>query len=392
MKKRFGWFTLVCALLMAFPLACSAQGDCLTVAELRENAPDRWQQTYSTQWRTVAIDADIRLPAVDKFPVLLLGGGMKQPDLAAEENGWDSMRLRGDYELICSQKGTEYPKSVNGVRLNRDLQAEGSWRDGFAPQNRYVPMSDITFGEISEMIRTELERFGCDPTAYELTHPERVWAQHMYQYGRKKDMLPGEMFMECLTNVQGIPILGHILTAVQDPRGEGGDYGELSFKPRLSACYNGYAGRLTSLFISKTEVRQTLAADVPLCPVSQVIAALEPEIEAGHIRKIYELRLGYVLFNQPGAYRTKGLTAKQAGAESHAAEYYAKPMWQVSCLWVDSPRGKLRETADYTDDERNSLDHRLLMVDAQTGELVQFSTAKDRCAFKGFLSWEDVNQ
>ncbi|MEG2253090.1 MAG: hypothetical protein RSC98_08620, partial [Clostridia bacterium] len=65
---------------------------------------------------------------------------------------------------------------------------------------------------------------------------------------------------------------------------------------------------------------------------------------------------------------------------------------QINCLWVKSPSGKLRETASYTTDERNTLDYYQLLVDAQTGELIQESTAYDRCEYKGFLSWENVSK
>lgn len=67
-------------------------------------------------------------------------------------------------------------------------------------------------------------------------------------------------------------------------------------------------------------------------------------------------------------------------------------MWQVNCLYTRSGNDKLRETASYTDDERNTLDYYQLLVDAQTGELVEESTAYDRCEYKGFISWEDVGK
>ena len=95
------------------------------------------------------------------------------------------------------------------------------------------------------------------------------------------------------------------------------------------------------------------------------------------------MQLGYVLYNEPGVYRT--------GKEPlHEQTYCAKPMWRVNCLWVDNPRGELRETASYTEDERNSLDYRQLLADAQTGALVVQSDEKDRCAFPGFTAWEDA--
>ena len=85
-------------------------------------------------------------------------------------------------------------------------------------------------------------------------------------------------------------------------------------------------------------------------------------------------------------------TEKETEALYRDVTYYAKPMWKINCLYVSNPRAKLAETASYTDDERNSLDYLQLLVDAQTGELIGESSAKDRAEFKGFLSWEDVKQ
>lgn len=112
----------------------------------------------------------------------------------------------------------------------------------------------------------------------------------------------------------------------------------------------------------------------------------------GRLRKIYEIELGYVLYNEPNAYHARHETEKETEALYRDVTYYAKPMWKINCLYVSNPRAKLAETASYTDDERNSLDYLQLLVDAQTGELIGESSAKDRAEFKGFLSWEDVKQ
>lgn len=128
------------------------------------------------------------------------------------------------------------------------------------------------------------------------------------------------------------------------------------------------------------------------------------EVLNGHIRKIFEIELGYVMFNQPGVYHQQkepmieGRNTREELEnnkfsrldERSAARYYVKPMWRVNCLWVDSASGSLRDISSYTDDERNTLDYCQLLIDAQTGELVMESQAQDRCEFKGFISWDEV--
>lgn len=103
-----------------------------------------------------------------------------------------------------------------------------------------------------------------------------------------------------------------------------------------------------------------------------------------------------MLYNQPGVYRTTGTTVGGSRKESEAyqayqnARYYVKPVWQVNCLYVESATGQLRDGSSYTDDERNSIDYYQLLIDAQTGEMIQQSNRQDRCEFTGFLSWKDV--
>jgi hypothetical protein len=279
------------------------------------------------------------------------------------------------------------------------------YNSGFAPGNTYLPMSDTTFGEVCGLVEREITRAGYDASAFDFRQPVRLSVSHMFYYGYKRDALPGGISFEFRSRVEGIPVLSHIYSAVIDHYHGESRVDELFELPRCLATYSAYDQKLHNLYLWCAQPVETIATDVPLCSLDKVIAAIEPEIKAGHIRKIYELELGYVLYNEPGVYHDRkeplveGRNTQEemdaAMAEAlvkHAGyRYYARPMWQVNCLWVKSPSGKLRETASYTTDERNSLDYYQLLVDAQTGELIEESDAYDRCEYKGFLSWEDVN-
>ena len=105
--------------------------------------------------------------------------------------------------------------------------------------------------------------------------------------------------------------------------------------------------------------------------------------------KIYEIELGYVLYNEPDRFRT-AKPGKDRAAEGHTARYYARPMWQVTCLYKDTATEKLRGTPSDSDDERNTLDYYRLLIDAQTGGVIRKSNAQDRCEYKGFISWDDL--
>ncbi|MEA5016430.1 MAG: hypothetical protein VB099_17885 [Candidatus Limiplasma sp.] len=403
MKKAA--LVLLLVLAMLTPLDSLARTQYMNIVELREQTPARWAQSYKTKWRTVEVDAAVTLPDTDAIPIVKVTHGVPGIVPTLEESGWAEVERRYD-SLVLYNGWKQAPKSVGGKRINQNAEAKGTWRSGFAPESKYVPMSDIPYGEICGMIRENLSGFGYDPGQFALETPTEMWAQHWFLYGYKKDALPGQILLHARQKLNGLPIFHHIQEAVRDHYHGESRTDEMWARFGLSSGYDAYGEKLSHLYVTAAQPIETLAEDVPLCAFDKVVVAIEPGISAGHIRKIYEVELGYVIYNEPGVYfsrkeplvegRTPPKELEEASAkreeELEAARYYLRPMWQVNCLWVRSPGGKLRETASYTTDERNTLDYRQLLVDAQTGELVQESTAQDRCEFKGFISWDEVDR
>jgi hypothetical protein len=376
------------------PLGSLAQSEYLNIAQLREQTPANWTQRYETKWRTVEIDAAVNVPDVDTVPIVKVAYDVHTTGPTAEESGWEEIEYRPD-ALNLYNGWKQAPKSVDGKRVNQDAEAREVWRSGFTPESKYVPMSDITYGEICDLINKNLSAFGYAPDQFDVETPIRLGAQNWFFFGEKKDALPGHILLDARQKVNGLPIFEHILSRVVDydmgPLRED----ELWAHFALYAGYEGYSQELSHLYVRSVKTVETLAEDVPLCAFDKVIAAIEPEIKAGHIRKIYEVELGYVAYNDPDSQfslsgRDADFQAKYDAALG-SANFYLRPMWQVNCLWVNSPGKDLRETASYTMDERNTLDYYRLLVDAQTGELVQPSSAHDRCEFKGFIPWDEVD-
>ena len=75
---------LMLLILLVLPLLSLASAEAwLSIADMQAQAPQRWTQTFDTPWRSVAIDAAIRVPQVDKLPVVFLCGGAEEPIIAA---------------------------------------------------------------------------------------------------------------------------------------------------------------------------------------------------------------------------------------------------------------------------------------------------------------------
>lgn len=387
MKKLISFLlTLLMSMILYLPAFGLAE-EYLTLEELRGQAPMRWIQTYETKWRTLEVDAPIILPQAQKVPIVKIAKDLSKPLLTAGETDWQEVYLSESGSLILYNEEIKPPKKLDGKQLNRWWEPKEVLYGGYDPQAKYIPMSDLTFEDVCGFVEEELTRFGYDPTEYMFDQPSETSIAHMYYWGYKKDALPGSITMYFQQKLCGIPMMNHIWQAVHmDHYYENGlsDHELFDFFDRANIfSYNAYTQQRNHLFLDHWLPVEILAEDAPLCPIEKVLGTIEQEITNGHIRKLYEVELGYVLFNEPGQYVDGGVTLQDV-------HYYTKPMWRVNCLYVESATGKLRKMPDDVQGERNTLDYYQLLIDAQTGELARPSKEKTRCEFKGYISWEDV--
>lgn len=387
MKRCIAGLAFALMLIRMLTAAAYAQ-EYQTVSQLRESVPARWTTTIETKWRDVAIDAEIVTPDVEAIPVVKVGYDLHPSPLTPEESGW--VEVNDSYEtgsliLYMTDDTGKPPRKINGRKVNRDPVSKENWYGDFDPNQTYIPLSDIRFSEIQDLIRDELVKFGYPPEDFDLETPERMWLQHWYFAGTKEDAAPAEILMNLYTKLNGITVYGHILDAVRNTRGERARKDGFWDSMTTSVAYEGVIDRLSLLFISHLLPVETLADDVPLCPFSMIQKSLEQEIKKGRVRKIYEISLGYVLYCEPGVYQEQGQEPDYSNIF-----YYVKPMWRVNCLKAAEAQKKLEKSDE--DDERNSVAYTQMLVDAQTGEIIGQSDAADRSMFPGFLSWDDVNR
>ena len=392
MKRCIAGLAFALMLIRMLTAAAYAQ-EYQTVSQLRESVPARWTTTIETKWRDVAIDAEIVTPDVEAIPVVKVGYDLHPSPLTPEESGW--VEVNDSYEtgsliLYMTDDTGKPPRKINGRKVNRDPVSKENWYGGFDPNQAYIPLSDIRFSEIQDLIRDELAKFGYPPEDFDLEAPERMWLQHWYFAGTKEDAAPAEILMNLYTKLNGITVYGHILDAVRNTRGERARKDGFWDSMTTTVAYEGVIDRLSLLFISHLLPVETLAEDVPLCSFDTIQKSLEQEIKKGRVRKIYEISLGYVLYCEPGAYHEWGQKADYS-----SIFYDVKPMWRVNCLKASGAQKELEEAysdGTVTDDERNTVAYTQFLVDAQTGEIIGQSDAADRSMFPGFLTWEDVNK
>ena len=133
----------------------------------------------------------------------------------------------------------------------------------------------------------------------------------------------------------------------------------------------------------KVKVLESVAEDVPLCDFSMIKSALEEEINAGYLRKVFDLEFGYALFNDPETAHHK------IGSEDRI--YYAVPVWHLNCLYVENPKHELHDGSEWGVNERSGKDYYSILYNAQTAKKIdRQNTRKGSGNYQGFISWDDV--
>ncbi len=118
--------------------------------------------------------------------------------------------------------------------------------------------------------------------------------------------------------------------------------------------------------------------DVPLAPFSDVITAFEEWINAGLIRDAYELRFGYMIYDDPNDF---------------AKTFFLLPVWELRGVIMQDA---MQETPDFSNDIllcNQRLKAMSVVVDAQSGELLDpfHNKNSDRQLVKHIITWNEVN-
>ncbi len=314
---------LLILLMLCIPTALAETN--LTIGEVRDALPATWQATYQTRWRDVTVDVTPTVPDVETAPVLMVRPAFWQPEMP-EDAPW-TVSERIAYSMF-------------GLRAGMDGQTTYSEKTEpvstffYAPldyDTAYAPANDLTVNDALSLLDRILTTLGHDHFGVDTEHLPFVRTQA--QIGKKsgKPAAPGEMCLTLHTTLRDIPIWHHVVWSIDSRHDrEQYYYPHVSFRVWSESKYD---------FAAAT-VRETaeVAADVPLCSFDLVRAAIEAEINAGHIRAVYAVDLGYALYNLPGA------PLHEPGSDYwDDAEFYCAPTWQVVCLYTNQPKKELKD-------------------------------------------------
>ena len=374
MKHQF--VSILCLLLLLFPYATTAEQKYYTIGQLHdliaEEYPNGWQESILTKWRTVEIDAPVLVSDTDKIPILFLR--------LHENNEIDVSLLPGEgWESDCGKRifasRASDPTEPNFSKMKIESNHY------YAPMDMEIQLADYggkSLRELAGDIMSALECVNHGETSFDIEHPFDV------MINVATDPKTGKA-QECWANylayqtVSDIPLLWHL--------GYYLSYDLPIWKERipwinLSMGMSPYSEMRFGYYPIQTK---TVEEDVPLASFSKVQKTLRKEIEAGHIRKILEMRLGYTVVD------VKDDPEGYTGA--------TKPIWHVEVWWCKNGKAEIKEDdPDYPANDHGKLECARIAIDAQTGEIISiagtYAPKQNKLHgiedFQGYVSWDNT--
>ena len=361
---RCGLLWLTISFLMMLPNCGKAQ-EYYSLQELKQQVQNGWHKVYQACEREISVDVDVVMPDVEFIPIDKVEWARTQPALSEKEIGAEIVN-RPDENIFAlnSHAHNEIPDSVA-------WKYEAQYSFPSDKEHVYAPNSTMTLRSAIDVVKNTLEGIDFETDNWELERPYHLSVYSLWDPRKNKMVLPGEYALYFYQRMNGIPILLHA----------GGAYNKKT--------YDNYSAMLNAWLIDESKYRvyfgmlkptERIAADVPLCSFETIIDAFEKEIYAGHIRKVFELEFGYGFFNDPEM--------------EEMGYYYLVPVWKLNCLYLSN---REKELPDYNSDdethERDSLDYATLLVNAQTGKMLEYmSKSEDRANYDGIIKWANITK
>ena len=397
-KIYFLTFVLCCLTFTSIAIESVSQEQMQSIAELRASAPAIWKTEYEAHGRKVSVDIPIIIPTVSAFPVLEVTGMPPSSLLDVNPEGINSQwgRVLNDIGVINSPLYFRWDKP--DMKRSNDLAAANPTPKGLVGSLKILTINHIdmdasyayknsgTMRQAKNFLEEVWDKYF--PGVQLDMLPYRIYAgQEMRERVEGDDIAKGKIwedyegYLYCEFNqvINGIPFIDVIERAYTTYAGGMklpiyDDYFQMPFinqPPRCVAMMNGgkhygVDGLRTAIFSTVT-IKKTIADDVPLCSFGQVLSTFEALIEQGKLRSVDALRLGYV-----GWYN-----------KNDSGTLTLLPFWVLEGELFESSTKKSPFYDDGYDDADyiypNSTEYGMVMVNAQTGELIDsWRTDKER--------------
>ena len=388
MKKIFA---ALCT-LMLIPMLALANSDMVSVSELCQQAEamGRWTQTYEAHGRTIEVDIPIYIPnekelAVydcsaytdyiknpndeDKTNVYAYNENLKE--LVKEENNDKSENAI----IEVYGNGTELRIMFNSPeelleRNTRDyikIKESGYYPDKVNADVIYAENSDLSLMEAEKYLE-EIVRFfirdgydGIDIDYIKIAGRGRKTRSYTdEELGECADYYPkGTYFFNYYQKLHHIPIMMTIIATLNNKQ-ENRVYGDLfGFWGTTGGICQIMDRNSFWLTIKWMKIEKEHEETVKLLPIEQIINTVEKEIKAGHVRNVYALKLGYIIYLNDRSPET----------------YTLYPMWVLDCDYVENKNKEIKVNP-YSDDIRDCFSFERICINPETAEMMDFLNPK----------------
>ncbi len=359
--KRFLCIGLLLSLLALVPCNGSAELQRYSIQELPSVTSLNWEQTYEAYGRTIEVNEDIFIPSASAAPVITVQSAPPVADPLFHE-------LEAKYaQALKDDLVNFYGFFSSGFRTTVDHATPPGWgktRDseynlntmGWSSHALYEYDMNTAYAEANSITVAEAVDIAKSKVA-ELFSDEKLHLRNVAIYDRnywKKSHEPieckGHYQLELSQTFHDIPFLASIHSAFT--RLEVGNE-NLMLNCRgimMSSIYDAESYSFTCWFYQEQEIRYD---DIPLLPFDAVKGEVEALIRKGYVRSIDNVSLGYVQFDT-----------------EDPDEQILVPSWVVWCEYMpEGPRAE-RDRPLYTDGLFQNAYFRPLIINAQTGEMV----------------------
>ena len=376
--------------LLLMPTLALASGDMVSISELRQQVEvmGRWTQTYEAHGRTIEVDIPIYIPNEKELAVYdcsTYTEYIKNPNSDDKNNVYSyNENLReltkendgtSEADIEVYGKGTELrimlnnPEDLLGKNKNDNIKIK---EYGFY---QYQVDDKVTYAENNEMSLEEAEKYleeiveyfikdeynGIDIDYIKIAGRGRKTKSYTdEELGEYVDYYPkGSYFFNYYQVLHKIPIMMTIIATLNNKQ-ENKIYGDL-FE------YWGTTGGICQIMdrnafwltVRWMKVEKVHNEKVKLLPIENVISALEKEIEDGHIRNVYSLKLGYIIYLNEESPKT----------------YTLYPMWVLDCDYVENKNKEIKVNP-YSDDIRDCFSFERICINPETAEMMDFLNPK----------------
>ena len=379
MKRVLLAMSLALAVLVSGCAVAQESGD----RTLREQAQQGWHQTYDTaRGEKVTVDVKIDVPDVNGFPCYYAEDVKPANGIPTSAN---DLAEAGE-EAFVNGDGffrVDWPNRSTQRRWKADAQeTAASFGEpralmlrfgGFDMDTAYSVNNPTTMGDAQALMQEALDRFFPEQGIELVPH----WIHAHVEPGRyKKDASTGDYVLEAEDPdfegvffgyfdqaIDGIPVLGYGYQGFADYKSAGkkdearGELGGVCITQGLKEI--GSDALYRSLQFKLLSVTQMFAENASLCGLDAVLKTAGELIEAGQLRTVDSLRLGYVAWLD------------------RAHTYKLMPTWVIEGELFESAQAGYRTPVTRLTDQPG--EYASVYIDAQTGALIDpFGTGDGR--------------